>query len=59
MNEIKPGEKYPELIHINNYVEITKPGIYQVTVQTKGDYYSRMKVNKRTITVKVEEKNAK
>jgi hypothetical protein len=56
MNEIKPGERYPELIHINNYVEITKPGIYQVTVQTKGDYYSRMKVNKRTITIKVEEK---
>jgi hypothetical protein len=54
MNEIKPGEKYFEIIHLNNYVEITNPGTYEVTVQTKGEKYNRMRINKRTITIKIE-----
>jgi hypothetical protein len=56
MNEIKPGEKYSDVIDLLNYVEITNPGTYEVTVETKGDYYSRMRINKRKITIKIEEK---
>jgi hypothetical protein len=48
--------KFETVIDLNDYAEIKHAGVYQVTIQTKGEIYGQMKINNRSITITVEEK---
>jgi hypothetical protein len=54
--EIKPWRTFSRTFSLKQWVEIKSPGVYRVTVNTKGKVFSQMKKNEASMTITVEEK---